>query len=128
MKTTHWIFVATLAAASAASHAQYVGPAPNKGAGVASAANGAPTTVRALLASGKDDTVVSLQGRIVRHLGGDKYRFADSSGEIDLEIDADKWPANTPIDDKVQVRVHGEFDKNLLTAPEIDVERIEKLK
>jgi uncharacterized protein (TIGR00156 family) len=97
------------------SYAQYAGP------GIA------PGTVRALLAEGKDDMAVNLQGRIVRHLGSDKYRFADSTGEITLEIDAKIWPANTPVDDKTEVRVHGEYDKPLIGEPEVEVTRIEKL-
>lgn len=100
---------------ASASYAQYVGPTT------------APTNVRALLADGKDDMLVSVQGKIVQHLGGDKYRFADSTGEITVEIDNKYWPANTPIDEKMNVRLHGEYDKDLIGQPEIDVKRMEKL-
>jgi uncharacterized protein (TIGR00156 family) len=111
---TPLLILAALACASN-SHAQYVGPTV------------APSTVRALLADGKDDMAVNLQGKIVRHIGGEKYRFADSTGEITLEIDAQYWPANTPVDGTTEVRIHGEYDKELLGEPEIDVKRIEKL-
>jgi uncharacterized protein (TIGR00156 family) len=127
MKTSALILAALVGASSSFAHAQYTGPTAAKG-NPPSAATVAPSTVRALLANGKDDTNVSLQGRIVRHLGGEKYRFADSSGEISVEIDAKTWPANTPIDDKAQVRLQGEFDKGLVGEPEVDVERIELLK
>jgi uncharacterized protein (TIGR00156 family) len=113
MKAHALIFAAMLCASS--SYAQYAGP------GVA------PGTVRALLADGKDDAAVSLQGKIVRHMGADKYRFADGTGEITMEIDAKIWPANTPVDDKTEVRVHGEYDKSLIGEPEVEVTRIEKL-
>lgn len=106
--------LATLVAATA-SHAQYTGPTAT------------PTNVRALLADGKDDMAVVLQGKIVRHSGSDKYRFADSTGEITLEIDAKRWPANLPIDEKMEVRIHGELDKSLMGEAEVDVERIEKV-
>jgi uncharacterized protein (TIGR00156 family) len=116
MKTSPLIFAALIGVSGSFAHAQYAGPTV------------APSTVRALLADGKDDMAVNLQGKIVRHLGGDKYRFADSTGEITVEIDARQWPANTPIDDKAQVRLHGEFDKDLIGEPEIEVKSIEKLK
>lgn len=126
MKKTFPLILAALIAASGIAHAQYTGPSAKGVAKTAPAV--APGTVKALLASGKDDTAVSLQGRIVRHLGGDKYRFADSTGEITVEIDDDQWPANTPVDDKVQVRIQGEFDKDLVGDPEVEVDRIEVLK
>lgn len=132
MKTSSLLFVALIASASSAAYAQYTGPSEGKGAvpntTKSAVANVALTNVRALMASGKDDTAVLLQGRIVRHMGGDKYRFADSTGEIDLEIEAEHWPANTPIDDKAEVRITGEFDKNLLRKSKVEVDRIEKVK
>lgn len=129
MKTSTWILASLVGLSSSFAHAQYVGPttAPSAAPGAATA-KVASSTVKALLATGKDDAQVSLQGKIVRHLGGENYRFADSSGEIDLEIEAKHWPANTPIDDKTEVRVQGEFEKGLVRKPRIEVERIEKLK
>ncbi len=130
MKTTSWIFMALAGLTSASALAQYTGPSAGKGATPAKTTKVAmtTTTVKALMASGKDDTRISLQGRIVRHLGGENYRFADSTGEIDLEIDNDNWPANTPIDDKAEVRVVGEYDKDLVSKPKVEVEHIEKVK
>lgn len=132
MKTTTLLFTAMLGLASASAMAQYTGPStgksiiPNTSKTMPAAV--AQTNVKALMASGKDDTQVSLQGRIIRHMGGEKYRFADSTGEIDLEIDNELWPANSPIDDKSEVRVTGEYDKDLVSKPKVEVERIEKLK
>ena len=116
---------------SSSALAQYTGPVAGKSAvpGTSKKApyNAAPTTVRALMALDKDDTQVRLEGRIVGHMGGDKYRFADSTGEIDLEIETEHWPANTPIDDTSKVRITGEYDKGLTHKPRVEVERIEKL-
>jgi uncharacterized protein (TIGR00156 family) len=128
MKTSTIVLAALIGASSSFAYAQYTGPSAAKGAASGAAQTVAPSTVRALLANGKDDLAVSLQGRIVRHLGGEKYRFADSTGEINVEIDAKRWPANTPIDDKAMVRVYGEYDKALVGEPEIEVERIDMLK
>ncbi|GGE75803.1 YgiW/YdeI family stress tolerance OB fold protein [Massilia psychrophila] len=111
--------------------AQYTGPSDGKkvipGSAKKVPRNVAPTTVRALTASGKDDTEVSLQGRIVRHIGGDHYRFTDGTGEIDLDIDTEQWPANTPIDDKAELRITGEYNKGLIRDPKVEVARIDKL-
>ncbi len=111
--------------------AQYTGPSPGQSAikkALTPNRTVVPMTVATLTASGKDDAWVSLQGRIVRHTGGDNYRFADSSGEIDVEIDTEHWPANTPIDDKAEVRITGEYDKGLLNKSKVEVDRIEKVK
>jgi uncharacterized protein (TIGR00156 family) len=128
MKTSPLILAALIGMSSTFAYAQYAGPSTTPKAGQAAAPNAAPSTVRALLANGKDDTHVALQGRIVRHLGGENYRFADSTGEINVEIDDKRWPANTPIDDKAQVRLYGEYDKKLIGDPEIEIDRIEILK
>jgi len=110
------VLIAGMLLCAASSHAQYTGP------GIAL------STVRALLAEGKDDMAVSLQGRIVRHMGLDKYRFADHTGEITLEIDPKIWPATMRVDENTEVRVHGEYEKAVIGKPEVDVTNIEKLR
>ena len=129
MKMTSLLFLALLSTASGAAMAQYTGPSDGKGAvpntTKSAVANTPLSNVRAMIASGKDDSHVLLQGRIVRHLGGDKYRFADSTGEIELEIESEHWPANAPIDDKTEVRITGEFDKGRIRKPKVEVERID---
>jgi hypothetical protein len=37
------------------------------------------------------------------------------------------WPANTPVDEKTEVRVHGEYGKSLIGDPEVEVTSMEKL-
>lgn len=132
MKTAFVLSLILLSAASSPAIAQYTGPSDGKGAVPdttrSAVANLGLSTVRGLTTAGKDDTHVMVQGRIVRHLGGDRYRFADASGEIDLEIESERWPANTPIDDKAEVRITGEYDKGRIRKPKIEVERIDKVK
>lgn len=36
-----------------------------------------------------DDSLVALRGRLVQHVRGDHYIFADKSGKIEVEIDDD---------------------------------------
>ena len=42
-------------------------------------------TAKDLLAKGKDDQQVRLQGKLLSHKGGDKYEFADASGRMTVE-------------------------------------------
>ena len=70
-----------------------------------------------------DDTPVVLKGKIEKSLGNEKYQFNDGTGVIVVEIDDDEWngvvvkPENT-------VEIRGEIEKELMSAPEIDVEMI----
>ncbi|MET0548890.1 MAG: NirD/YgiW/YdeI family stress tolerance protein [Xanthomonas sp.] len=85
------------------------------------------TTVKQLLDQGKDDQQVVLRGRIVSHDGGDRYTFRDATGSIKVEIDAHRLPAGRPFDDKVQVELLGELDKDLRSL-EVDVDEVRFLR
>lgn len=115
MKKIAFALLAGLAIAplsiDSAAHAQYVG---------AQAAN-APTTVAEVLKSGTDDQRVTLRGQITRRLYGDKYIFADSTGEIRVDIDQDEWPAGQPINEKTLVEIIGKVDVDWGRVTEIDV-------
>lgn len=84
-----------------------------QGPGVANA-----TVAEALKMS--DDTPVVLRGKIEKSLGDEKYQFNDGTGIIVVEIDDDEWngvvvkPENT-------VELRGEIDKDMMQAPEVDV-------
>ncbi len=73
-----------------------------------------------------DDAKVRLRGSIVDSLGGDKYTFRDQSGTVIVEIETEKWRGQK-ISPQDTVEIHGEVDKNLLSAPEIEVDRIDKI-
>lgn len=68
-----------------------------------------------------DDTPVVLKGKIEKSLGNEKYQFNDGTGVIVVEIDDDEWngvvvkPENT-------VELRGEIDKDMMQAPEVDVD------
>ena len=81
-------------------------------------------SVADVLADPVDDRQVSLQGRITVHEGGEYYRFADESGEIRIELEAEDIP-NFTFDDKTLVRITGEVDDELMRKPFIEVERVE---
>ena len=85
--------VAAAFAASAMAAAQpsgYTGPS-SKGPGVGRTAPAdAPLmTAKDLLAKGKDDQYVKLQGKLVSHKGDEEYEFVDASGKMSVEIDDD---------------------------------------
>ncbi|AZG12694.1 MULTISPECIES: NirD/YgiW/YdeI family stress tolerance protein [Cupriavidus] len=113
---SRWILVAGAVLASAAAQAQYAGPG----------AVSTTTTVKDLLAQGRDDQQVLLQGRIVRHLGGEDYEFADATGKMRVEIDHQLLSGHHPaIDDKREVRLTGEFERKVIGQPHVEVDRLE---
>lgn len=71
-----------------------------------------------------DNIAVVIEGKIIQHLGKDKYLFRDSSGDITIEIDHDKWRGLT-VEPNDTVIINGEIDKDW-NSIEIDVESIIK--
>lgn len=72
-----------------------------------------------------DDTHVVLEGVILKHLGGEKYLFKDSTGEIEIEIDHDDW-RGVSVGPEDTVILYGEIDHHHFKATDIDVDRIQK--
>ena len=123
-------FLASAVIASAAvtgvAHAQgYTGPSSGKPAaqGYCGPSTVAVTTVKELLANGRDDQNAILRGRIVSHDGDDHYTFDDGTGQIRVEIDNDDFPAGQKIDDKTQVELRGELDRDR-NSVEFDVDSV----
>ncbi|MEI2414547.1 NirD/YgiW/YdeI family stress tolerance protein [Orrella sp. JC864] len=101
-----------MVAASGAVLAQYAGPSSIP-----------KTTVKELLDTGKDDQKAILVGRIVSHDGDDHYTFDDGTGRIRVEISSRRFPQGQPIDDKQQVELTGELDKDRNDV-EFDVDKL----
>ena len=72
----------------------------------------------------RDDTPVVLEGKIRQSIGANKYFFADSTGEIVIEIDRDDWRGVTVGENDVVV-IYGEVDRGFSKVT-IEVDRIEK--
>ncbi len=107
-------------------HAQgYTGPSTGKPAaqGYSGPSTVAVTTVKELLANGRDDQNAILRGRIVSHDGDDHYTFDDGTGQIRVEIDHEDFPAGQKIDDKTQVELRGELDRDRNNV-EFDVDSV----
>ncbi len=98
-------------------------PTPSAKGGFKGPSSGITTVAEALKA--KDDSLVVLTGKIEKETGKEKYLFRDSTGAITVEIDNDDWHGQdvSPSDTVV---IHGEVDKEILHAPEIDVDKIIK--
>jgi len=72
----------------------------------------------------RDDSLVTLRGNIVQHLGKDKYLFRDATGTIVVEIDHDEWGGQN-VGPNDTVELYGEVDKEWMSV-EIDVDRVVK--
>lgn len=124
---------ATLAGALLAggAHAQgYTGPSSAAPAtaqqGYAGPSSVPVMSVKQVLEQGRDDQNAILRGRIVSHDGDDHYTFDDGTGRVRVEIGDEDFPAGVKIDDKTQVELHGEIDKDR-KGVEFDVDEIRVL-
>ncbi|ANE32701.1 YgiW/YdeI family stress tolerance OB fold protein [Campylobacter hyointestinalis] len=77
--------------------------------------------------SARDDTMVSLKGKIVKQIKHDKYEFSDGTGSIIVEIDDDVW-RGLFVGSEDLVEIKGEVDNDMLERNEIDVKYISKVK
>ncbi|MET0281647.1 MAG: NirD/YgiW/YdeI family stress tolerance protein [Steroidobacteraceae bacterium] len=108
-----------LVSTASAALAQYSGPGARKDA--------APTvahTVAEVLKDVVDDRPVELRGTLVQQIGRETFLFRDATGEIQVEIDAEDFPAGQPIAADTPVVISGEVDARTLRKPEIDVESV----
>ncbi|MDR0645111.1 MAG: NirD/YgiW/YdeI family stress tolerance protein [Treponema sp.] len=73
----------------------------------------------------KDGYPVTLQGKIERFFGDEKYLFTDDTGSIIVEIDNRLW-RGLLVDQNDIVEITGEIDKDF-TRTEIEVSSIKKV-
>jgi uncharacterized protein (TIGR00156 family) len=124
--------ISTLLAASAFAIGQpagYTGPSAKPAAQAAQSGYTGPSSVpqmkaKDLLDKGKDDQHARLQGRLLSHKGGDDYEFADQSGKITVEIEAEHFPAGVSIDQNTVVELTGEFDKETFGESSFEVKQL----
>lgn len=120
MKHRKKLAVAVLAATVATTAlAQYTGPGARQ-----DAAHTVARTVAEVLKKPVDDQPVELTGALVRQTGRETYLFRDATGEIQVEIDAEDFPAGQQIGPDTRVVISGEVDDRPLRKPEIDVEQL----
>ncbi|MEM7499826.1 MAG: NirD/YgiW/YdeI family stress tolerance protein [Pseudomonadota bacterium] len=105
-RTAPWIALAsalvlTLASPAAAQFSEQPGSA------------GGPFDTAAAAREAPDEAGVTLTGRIVERLGEERYRFADATGEITLDIDDALWRGRR-VDPETELRITGEVDRGLV--------------
>jgi len=81
-------------------------------------------TVAEVLRKPIDDQPVQLTGSLVRQTGRETFVFRDATGEIQVEIDREDFPAGQPVGPDTIVVIDGEVDTRFMRKPEIDVERL----
>ena len=67
---------------------------------------------------------MTLEGKIEKQLGHEKYQFSDGTGTIVLDIDDKRWRGLT-VGPEDTVVITGELDKDF-TSLEIEVKKIVK--
>lgn len=110
---------AALCCSASTATAQYVGPG-------AQAATALPVlrTVKEVIQAPVDDQPVEITGVIVRQTGRERFLFRDETGELQVEIDKEDFPAGQPIGGETRVVIIGEVDTRHLRAPRIDVDEV----
>lgn len=85
---------------------------------------GAITTVKAAKEA-REDSLVAIEGSIVKHIREDHFLFRDLAGnEINIDVDDDAWNGQT-IQPNDRIVIQGKVDKNF-SSTEIEVENIIK--
>lgn len=74
-----------------------------------------------------DDSWATLEGKLVKHLGGENYMFRDASGEVEVEVEVDQdvW-RGTEVGPDDLIRIRGEVDHSW-NKTEVEVESLEKV-
>ena len=80
------------------------------------------TVADALKAS--DDTLVILEGQIVKQLDSDEFTFKDATGEIQIDVSKRAWNGQT-ITPQDTIQIRGKVDKEWGNA-EVDVKQVTK--
>lgn len=65
----------------------------------------------AALKEAKDDSLVLLQGKIVKQVGKDDFLFQDATGEVEVEVNRRAWHGQTITPNDV-VEIRGKVDKD----------------
>lgn len=72
-----------------------------------------------------DDAPVTLEGKLIKSLGGEHYIFKDSTGEINVDVDDDAWRGQQVGPNDI-ITIYGDVDKEDHGDVKIDVENIIK--
>ena len=103
--------VAATASAAASPATPVMNPAATQPGRYVGPSSAVLSTVKKLVASGKDDQYALLQGKIISHEKGKNYTFADDSGRMSIEISSKRFPEGQTITAEQRVELSGKLDK-----------------
>ena len=83
-------------------------------------------TVAGLLAHGRDDQDVVVEGVIIRQIDKEHFIFSDGSGEIQVEIDEDDLRHLGTFNENTRLKLIGDLDKKR-DGFEIEVDKVIKV-
>ena len=115
------LLVTTLVLGSSVAFAQFTGDTATTGGFTGEKTITTVTDAKTL----RDDTKVTLEGNIVKHLGGKQYLFKDATGEIEVEIGRKDW-RGVQVGPEDTVIIFGEVDHHRYRPTDIDVDYLMK--
>ena len=118
------LFAAAILAASAFAQYDDYGQGYGRGFQDDGTAYAAPTPIKKVLRM-RDDSYVTVRGRIIKRLTDDKFLFADETGQIVVDIDYEDWGGVTA-SPKDTLELTGEIDRDF-NKVKLDVKIVRKV-
>ena len=115
MTARFFLTIAAILVFASTAFAQFSGPGAGGSGG---------TSVNEVLKSARDDAWVTLRGQILKKVGHEKYLFADSTGQIVVDIDDKYFPYDRPVTPQTTIEITGEVDREFVGRTEIDVKQL----
>lgn len=109
MSPRHVVLALASLSVSSLALAQYVGPGTMRN----------PTSLTEVIQSPVDGQTVQLRGKLLQKLNHNKYLFSDGKSQIRVQINSDIFPKQA-IDDRTEVEVIGQIEKDFMDTAEID--------
>lgn len=114
MSPRHLVAALALSTVSGLALAQYIGPGTVR----------APSSLTELLQNPVDGQGAQLRGRLLQQLNHNKYLFSDGKSQIRVQINSEIFPKQA-IDDRTEIEITGQVEKDFMDTPEIDVTTVE---
>ena len=109
MSPRHVVLALASLSVSSLALAQYVGPGTMRN----------PTSLTEVIQSPVDGQTVQLRGKLLQKLNHNKYLFSDGKSQIRVQINSEIFPKQA-IDDRTEVEVIGQIEKDFMDTAEID--------
>lgn len=113
MSPRHVVLALASLSVSSLALAQYVGPGTMRN----------PTSLTEVIQSPVDGQTVQLRGKLLQKLNHNKYLFSDGKSQIRVQINSEIFPKQA-IDDRTEVEVIGQIEKDFMDTAEIDASSV----